>query len=158
MSISRRVVLSGGWLLLPGSISVTKNSLAGSLTRRDTDVLGEMAAYPLSDGTRASIYLDVHVSSGTLFIVVLPTTAPSPTVEQAGRGSDGTGRPATWFGVGLITSIDSYLQGPSGLSPETAYAVYAVHQDEMSTYSNMVSTRFTTPAAKQPASAFESSD
>lgn len=88
--------------------------------------------------------------SGTIYAVILPTTAKAPTVAQLIDGKDGDGNPAYATAKGTATAskaITLKLSGPE-VSRDTNYRIYGVLYDGSNNYSAVVSAAVKTEPLK----------
>ena len=107
-------------------------------------ILSNFVVTPAAGGTTASISVNVNSDEGTVYFVVVPSGSAAPSEAQIEAGTDGNDVAATWSGSAAVTAIDTYVVGPLGLTAETDYVAYAVHEDTTPAYSNIVSDDFTT--------------
>ena len=109
-------------------------------------ILSNLVVTPLSGGTTASISVDVDSAEGDVYFVVVPAGSAVPDADQIVAGTDGDDTAATWTGTAEVTSIDTYVVGPTGLTAATDYTCYAVHVNDSLVKSNIVTDDFTTEA------------
>lgn len=110
------------------------------------DILSNLVVTPIAGGTTATFSADSTSTTGTFYAVVYPATATVPTAEQIEAGTDGDNNPATWSTNFVISSIDDYVVGPSGLIQTTNYKLSCTIRNTIAVgdYANVVTASFTT--------------
>jgi len=100
--------------------------------------------------TTGSISITTDEGNGTIWWVVTQS-ATQPSVAQIEAGQDHTSSPADDNGSILVSAVDTYNAGPSGLTAATTYWAHAFHRDAASNDSAVVSgDSFTTLTAGAP--------
>lgn len=122
------------------SASVGPVDASGDVT---APILSNLVATTVDD-TTAALSVDTDEGNGTIYFVVVPTAATAPNAAQVVAGTDGSGTPATWDDSVAVSTIDTYNEGPTGLTAGTTYDAYAVHVDAVGNISNVVTDEFTT--------------
>lgn len=121
-------------------------------------VLSNFVATPVGV-TEAILSVDTDEGNGTVYFVVVPTAATAPDATEIQAGTDGDSNPATWDGSVAASGIETWDEGPTGLTIDTIYDAYAVHVDASLNVSNIVTDEFTTEGAVfTPASLYAGSE
>lgn len=110
-----------------------------------------------SGGQSASIDLSYNaqeITDGTFYFVIQPAAVATPSAAQIKDGQNGAGAAATWADSVSYASLDIYSNPATGLTQDTAYEGYAVHQAVDLTYSNVVEYAFSTDDAVPVVSSF----
>jgi hypothetical protein len=105
-------------------------------------VLSNLTASAVGD-TSESVSVDTDKKNGSIYWVVVPSAATVPTEAQIKAGTDGDNNAAFWTLTSPVAAVDSYYRGVTGLTKGSSYKVYAVHQDNVANYSNIVNASFT---------------
>jgi hypothetical protein len=105
------------------------------------DILYNYSVTPLITETEASQDISIRtVTTGSVYFAHYEATDSQPSTGAAIVAASG----ATWSDSVLVSSIDSYSDPVTDLSPGIEYIGYAVWYDGVSEYSNIVSYEYTT--------------
>lgn len=97
--------------------------------------------------TSAAIGVTTETPEGTLYYV-LTTSATAPSKAQVKAGQNHTGAAAAWAGSQAISSTGEKTAGPTGLTANTTYYAYFMHEDATGNQSTVTSAAsFATDAA-----------
>ncbi len=106
-------------------------------------VLSALTVTPVAPAyTTATISISTTDGDGTMSFVIVPTAAATPNAAQIVAGTDGSGNGATWADDVVVSGIDTYMPGPTGLVFGEYYDCYVVQYDASSVVSNIVTVEF----------------
>jgi hypothetical protein len=137
---------------LDGSPNSPRDTVFTITINNVAPLLSLLTVSPVGPGyTTATVSVDTTDGDGTIYFVVVPTAEAAPNSAQIVAGQRANGTAATWANNVVVSGIDTYMSGPTGLTAAATYDCYAIHYDGEGTGSNIATVEFTQQASSTPA-------